>query len=217
MRRSADRLALMLVVVLGAVAIAVGVRAGYHHVDTDELVYRRTLIAMQHGAGYYNAMRSALIRKEGAPPTQLRSIRPPTMFLLLRPLPASTWRWAVGVVYIAVLLLAWRLSRPLAPWGGPVGVGLASLWLLGAAPLLFLHSELWGLPFLLGGALALRAHRWWPAAVLLAAAVLFRETYLVGFAAGLVLAGPRRAVSRRPFWIAAVALLALAAVHAWLA
>src|SRR4051794_15307205 len=167
---------------------------------------------MEHGAGYYRAMRVALVRKEGAPPSQVRSVRPPTMFLLVRPFPRSSWRWIVGLVYLAVLLLAWRLSRVMAPWGGPVGVALSGVWLFGAAPRLYLHSELWGLPFLLGGALAMRSERWSVAAGLLAGAVLFRETYAVAFVAGLLWTE-----RRRPFWIAATVLVVLGGVHVWLA
>ena len=211
----ADRLALALVVLLGALAIAIGLRAGESRPDADELVYRRTLVSMQRGAGYYTAMRTALVRKEGAPPSQVRSVRPPTMFLLLRPFPRSSWRWLVGVVYLAVLLLAWRLSRVLAPWGGPVGVTLSAVWLFGAASRLYLHSELWGLPFLLGGALALRSQRWVAGAALLAAAVLFRETYAVSFVAAVVLADG--AAARRPLWAAAAVLVVLGGVHVWLA
>lgn len=207
-----DRVSIALVVLLTALAVAVGLRAGESRPDADELVYRRTLVAMQHGQGYYTAMRDALVRKEGAPPSQVRSVRPPTMFLLLRPLPRSTWRWAVGVVYLAVLLLAWSLSRSLAPWGGPVGVTLASVWLLGAASRLYLHSEIWGLPFLLGGALAMRRRQWPVAAACLAAAVLFRETYAVAFVAGLLWSE-----RRRPFWVAAGVLVVLGAVHVTLA
>jgi len=202
----------VLVVVLAALAVAIGLRAGESHPDADELVYRRTLISMQHGAGYYTAMRAALVRKEGSAPSQVRSVRPPTMFLLLRPFPRSSWRWVVGVVYFAVLLLAWRLSRGMAPWGGPVGVALSAVWLFGAAPRLYLHSELWGLPFLLGGALAMRRERWSTAGACLAVAVLFRETYALAFLAGLL--WTRR---RRPFWIAAAVLVGLAATHVWLA
>ena len=74
-----DRVALALVVALGALTLAVGLRASTSQSDIDELVYRRTLVSMNHGDGYYAAMRKALVRKEGAPPTQVRSVRPPTM------------------------------------------------------------------------------------------------------------------------------------------
>src|SRR5947209_20575020 len=99
---------------------------------------------MNRGDGYYVAMRKALVRKEGAPPTQVRSVRPPTMFLLLYAFPPRAWRWLVGVVFFVALALAWRLSRPLAWWAGPVAVCLAAVWLLVASPRLYLHSELWG-------------------------------------------------------------------------
>src|SRR5438067_6275990 len=92
-----DRAAVAIVAVFAVVAVAVGLHTGYRQVDVDELVYRRTLVAMHHGAGYYRAMSHALVRKEGAPPTEVRSIRPPTMFLLLYGLPASSWRWVVGI------------------------------------------------------------------------------------------------------------------------
>jgi hypothetical protein len=207
-----DRVAVALAVFFAALAVVLGVRAGYREVDIDELVYRRTLVSMSHGEGYYPAMRHALVRKEGAPPTQVRSVRPPTMFLLLYRLPASSWRWVVGVVFLAVLLLAWRLGRPFGPRGGAVAVVLAGLWLLGASPLLFLHSELWGMPFALGGALAFRRRMWVAAAVLLGAAVLFRETYAVFFLAGLLWAE-----SRRAFVLVLVALGGLAATHVVLA
>jgi hypothetical protein len=207
-----ERIGIALAVLLAGLAVVVGLQAGYRQQDVDELVYRRTLASMQHGEGYYRAMRDALIRKEGAPPTQVRSIRPPTMFLLLYRLPASSWRWVVGLVYLAILLLAWRLAPPVTPWAQGVAVVLGGIWLLGAAPLLFLHSEVWGLPFFLGGAVVFRRSQWTAAAALLAAAVLFRETYAVAFLAGLVLAE-----RRKPFWIAAAVLAALAAVHVALA
>jgi len=204
----ADRLAILLVLVLAALAVVLGLRAGWKEVDVDELVYRRTLVSMQHGDGYYHAMGKALERKEGAPPSQVRSIRPPTLFLLLSRFPSSSWRWLVGAVYLGTLLCAWRIGRPLDPWGGPLAVGLTGIWLLGAAPLLFLHSELWGVPLVLGGALAFRNRRWLWAAVLLGLAVLFRETYIVALLAGLVWAG-----RRRPFLLVLGVLAVAAAVH----
>jgi hypothetical protein len=202
----------MLALLLAVVAVVVGLRTGYRELDVDEVVYRQTLVAMHHGEGYYKAMRAALVRKEGAPPTEVRSVRPPTMFLVLYRLPTSSWRWVVGIVYLAILLLACRLAPPDEPWMRPAAVVLAGLWILGAAPLLFLHSELWGLPFLLGGAVAFRRRRWGAAAALLAAAVLFRETYAVAFLAGLVLAE-----RRRPFLAATAVLAGLAGLHVVLA
>jgi len=204
----ADRLAVLLVVGLAALAVALGVRAGWKEVDVDELVYRRTLVSMQHGDGYYRAMRTALERKEGAPPTQVRSVRPPTLFLLLSRLPSASWRWVVGVVYLGTLVCAWRIGRPLHPWGGPLAVGIAGIWLLGAAPLLFLHSELWGIPLALGGALAFRNKRWVLAAVLLGLAVTLRETYAVFLLAGLLWAE-----RRRPFLVVIGALAVATVVH----
>ena len=206
------RVAIALAVLLAALAVGVGLHAGYREMDVDELVYRRTLVAMRHGENYYGAMRDALVRKEGAPPTEVRSVRPPTMFLLLYRLPPSSWRWVVGVVYLATLLLVWRLAPAPTEWAQPAAVVLGGFWVIGAAPLLFLHSELWGLPLFLGGLVAFRHRRWEVAAVLFGGAVLFRETYAVAFVLALALAGRRRA-----FWAAAAVLVALAAVHVALA
>jgi hypothetical protein len=208
----ADRAAIALVLLFTSLAVAFGVRAGYKELDIDELVYRETLVAMHHGAGYYHAMGRALTQKEGTPPSQVRSVRPPTLFLMLYRLPPRSWRWVVGLVYLATLLLAWRLARPFTAWGGPLAVVLAGMWLLGAAPLLFLHSELWAVPLVLAGALALRNGRWAAAALLLGAAVLFRETYAVPFLAGLLWTR-----QRRPFLVVLGLLAVLAGVHTWLA
>ena len=208
----AERWAVGLIALFAALAIYVGLRSGYRIVDVDELVYLRTLTAMRHGVSYYAAMRHALVLKEGAAPTQIRSIRPPTMFLVLACFPAWSWRWLVGGIYVAVLVCAWRLGRVPSLWGGPLAVALVGFWLLGAAPLLFLHAELWGLPFALAGVLAARRDRWALAAACVGAAVLFRELYAVLFVAGLMFT-PRR----RPWAVVAMALVALAAVHAALA
>jgi Predicted membrane protein (DUF2079) len=208
----AERWAVILIVAFTALAVYLGLRTGYHTLDVDEVVFLRTLRAMQHGASYYTAMRHALVLKEEAPPTQLRSIRPPTTFLLLALFPAWSWRWLVGGVYLASLVCAWRLGRQRSPWGGPAAVVLVGLWLMGAAPLLFLHPELWGLPFALAGLLAARGRRWALAAACIGVAVLFRELYAVLFVVGFLFA-PKR----RPWAIVGAALVALAAIHAALA
>lgn len=212
MRDRADRIAVVAALCLALVTTIFGVRTGYRIVDVDEVVFRNTLVAMRDGAGYYPAMRDALVKKEGAPPSQIRSVRPPALYLALSRFPEGSWRWLAGAAYLAVLLLAWRLGRPLHPYGGPIAVFLAGMWMLGASEVLFLHAELWGLPFVLAGALALRNSRWALAALALAVAAVVREIYVLPLLIGLVVAPRRRA------WVAAVAVAgALLAVHAGLA
>lgn len=194
------------------IAVLLGVHTGYRTVDVDEVVFHRTIVAMRAGAGYYPAMRDALTAKEGVGPSQTRSVRPPTLYLLLAQFPPGSWRYLVGAVYLATLLLAWRLARALHPLGGPIAVFLTAMWVLGAAPFLFLHTELWGVPLVLGGALALRNERWAAAAVALGAAALLRELYLLPLLLGLVLA-PRR----RAFVCALLAVAVLGVLHAGLA
>src|SRR5205085_1387242 len=80
-------------VLLAAAATAEGVKQGNTLRDADEIVFQTTLHEMQVGRGYYPAMRAALVAKEHHPPTQVRAIRPPTLFLLLRPFPARSWRY----------------------------------------------------------------------------------------------------------------------------
>ncbi len=208
----ADRIAVVAAICLALVATALGIRTGYRTVDVDEVVYRNAVVAMQHGDGYYPAMREALVAKEGAPPSQIRSVRPPTLYVLLARFPERSWRYLVSAIYLAVLLLAWRLARPLHPHGGPIAVVLVGMWALGSAPLLFLHTELWGLPFLLAGALAMRNQRWALAALALATAAALREIYVLPLLIGLVVAPRRRA------WVAAVVVVAgLGLLHAGLA
>jgi len=211
-RFSVDEIAVILAVFLALAAVAVGVRTAYRTADVDEVVFHHTLVSMSHGQGYYPAMRDALVRKEGAPPTQIRSIRPPTLYLVLARFPAASWRYLVGAVYVAVLLLAWQLGKPLHPNGGPIAVVLCGLWMLAASPLLYLHTELWGLPLLMGGALAMRRGRWALAAGAVAAAALLREIYVIPLLIGLVVA-PRR----RPWWAAVAVVGALGLLHAGLA
>jgi hypothetical protein len=199
----------VLILVFTALAVFLGLRTGYRTLDVDELTYLRTLVAMRHGASYYQAMRRALVLASGAAPSQIRSVRPPTLFLLLACFPVGSWRWVVGAVYLATLVCAWRLGRSHSLWGGPVAVTLVGFWLLGAAPLLFLHAELWGLPFALAGVLAARNRRWALAAAGLGTAVLFRELYAGLFVAGLLFAPKRRAWA-----VASVVLIAAGATHA---
>jgi hypothetical protein len=75
---------------------------------------------------------------------------------------------------------------------------------LGAAPLLFLHTELWGLPFLLAGALALRNEEWVVSAAALGLAALLRELYVLPLVLSVAVA------RRRTPALVAVAVVAVA-------
>lgn len=209
---SADQISMLAAACFTVIAVLLGVHTAYRTVDVDEVVFHRTIVAMRAGDGYYPAMRDALTAKEGVGPSQIRSVRPPTLYLFLAQFPPGSWRYVVGPVYLATLLLAWRLARTLHPFGGPIAVVLTAMWLLGAAPFLFLHTELWGVPLVLGGALLLRNERWAAAAVALGAAALLRELYVVPLLIGLVVA-PRR----RAFVWALVAVALLGLLHAVLA
>jgi hypothetical protein len=222
--RVIDAVALAMVGVLAVAVTISGVHTGWRLMDADELVYRRTLLAMQHGQGFYQAQRAALILKEHRPPTSVRAIRPPTLYLVLRWLPEASWRWIVGFVYLADLSLAWRLARRYGAFAGAVAVSIAAIWLFGFTGYLFLHAEVWGLPLFLAGALALRSRRVWTAVVLFLAAACMRELYLTGLLAGLALAvasgwrvrplAPRAWLGRVGPWLAGMFLAAmLYAVH----
>jgi len=187
-REAGDTLACAVAVLLALAATLVGVRTGWHPADADEIVYRDTLVLMRHGDGPYDAQRKALLVKEHQPPTSVRAIRPPTMYLLLEWFPPSAWRWLVGLVYLADLLLVWRLARAHGPPAAVMAVAVAGVWLLGFAPYLFLHAEVWGLPLFLAGLLALRDEKPWAAALLFLGAASIRELYAVGLIAGLALA-----------------------------
>jgi hypothetical protein len=203
-----DVAAVALIVVLAATATLVGVHTGWHPADADEIVYRDTLLFMRHGMGVYPAQRAALILKEHRPPTSVRAIRPPTLFLALRWFPPGSWRWLVGLVYLADLLLVWRLARFHGRAAGLVAVALGGLWVLGFAPYLFLHAEVWGLPLFLAGLLAMRRRRTWAAVGLFLAATCVRELYVVGLLGGLAVAAlPALAVAPVP----ALAVAGLAA------
>src|SRR4029077_7768369 len=94
--------------------------------------------------------------------------------------------------------------------GGTLAVIGGGIWLLAFANFLYLHAELWGLPFLIWGAVALRSDDGdVPAAALLALAVCFRELFGIAFLLAAVI---RR--FRRPWIVASVALGVLAAIHA---
>ena len=197
---------------LALVAVLAGVRTGNKVLDTDEAVYQRTLREMRHGVGYYKAMSDALVVKEGARPTSVRAIRPPTMFVVLRWFPESSWRWIVGLVYLAVLLAMARLGESFGELGPMIAVVLGGIWMIGASSYLYLHAELWGLPFFLAGLVALRRGHEKAAAILMGVAGIVRELYVLAIVVALFLS------KRRGIWLVAGASLAgLFGLHYWLA
>lgn len=209
---SLDHLAIAVAVLFGALATVVGLRTGFRVQDVDETVFRQTLLMMRHGAGYYHAMRAALVAKEGAPPSQIRSIRPPTIYLVLSLFPPGSWRWLAGLPMTAATVLAARIGRPLHRAGALVAAVAVGVWMLGATKFLFLHAELWGLPFLLGGIVLLRRRPALGVACLVAATSI-RELYGIALLAGLVL----DRANRRAWAIGSVAAVGLAVAHSALA
>lgn len=204
--------ATILAVVFAAIAVATGVHTGNRVLDTDEAVYQRTLTKMRHGVGYYRAMSDALVVKEHSRPDSVRAIRPPTEFLILRWFPEKSWRYIVGFVYLAVLIGLARLGERFKPYGGEIAVVAGGVWVIGASSYLYLHAELWGLPFFVAGLVAAHNDDDDAAAALLGAATLFRELYGLALLLGLILA------KRRTAWILATVFVAgLAAVHVALA
>jgi hypothetical protein len=155
--------------------------------DVDEMVYRSTLRGMRAGTGYYDAFRAALVHKDGYPPTQIRSVRPPFLYLVLWVLPDGALRWAVAVPAAAAVTAANDLGRRLNPRGGPVATSLVGMWTIGAGPYLYLHAELWGVAVLLCALAMLQRDRHGAAAGLAAAACLSRELFLPAFVVGFVL------------------------------
>ena len=80
--------------------------------DIDEIVYRSTLIAMQHGDGYYDAVVDAIDAKEGRIPSQVRSIRPPVLAHALAPFPEAAWRWLAVIPALGLCAAAGALAGP---------------------------------------------------------------------------------------------------------
>src|SRR5271169_2636515 len=136
--------------------------------------------------GAPGAIRSRLSGWVGDPSDRLAVV----LVLLFSALATAVGRRAglrvLGLDYLAVLACAWRLGRSRHSATGPAAVMLVGMWMVAAAPNIFLHPELWGLPLALAGVLAARRDRWALAAVLIGCAVLFQELYSMLFLAGLI-------------------------------
>ncbi len=180
--------------------------------DVDQVVYLQTLEAMRSGDGYYDAMTSALMTKEGVGPSAVRAVRPPLLYVALGSVPAGLVTPLVAVAVACSLGVAARLGAPFGRAGAPVAVIGVGCWLVAGAPLLSLHAEFWGIPFLLAGVWAEREGRSGWAALALMTAAATRELFIVAFVVALL--GHRR---ERSWRIAGAGLVAYYLVHVFLA
>ncbi len=206
-----DRVAVAVGLLFVALALVVGLRTGSQVSDVDEALYRRAHHEMRAGAGYYRAEYDAMVAKEGAGPTSVRAYRLPTLYVALVAVPDGLLRWLVAAPFLVLVLAAWRLGRPYGEWGGTVAAGLVGFWVLGAAPYLYLHAEIWGGALLLVGLAAMR-RRPRMAALALGGALLVRELFAPAFLLGLF-----RYRRLRVWWAAVVLLGLVAVVHLHLA
>ena len=205
-RSSLDVAALVLVGAFTVLSLVAGSRAS-GVVDIDQVTYERTLERMDGGAGYYEAMAASLEEVRGSPVTSARSIRLPTEFWLLDRFPLGWLRGLATIPMVLTMLVCLSLGRRVHDWGGLVAVAVSGLWMVAAAPHLYLHAELWGLPLFLGGVALVDRGREWPSAMLILLAVLFRELYVIPLLVGLL-------VRRRLAWrIASVAVLVVGVLH----
>ena len=199
------------IVLLAVATVLVGTVAGTQRkvVDVDEAVYRSVLLRMQDGEGFYDATAAALVEKDGARPSQVRSFRTPVLATLLAPFPADAWRWLAAIPSLALCAAAALLAGPCRT-ARRIAVGLTCIWVLVSLPLLYLHHELWGAALVVFAAAALRDDRDGLAAGLCLAATAIRELFGVSLLVGLVV---RRA---RPPWLAALAGAGVVAgLHLW--
>jgi hypothetical protein len=203
-----SRPAILVVILMSIAAAFVGFHTGHREMDVDEVVYEQTLHAMHAGQSYYPATRDALVTKEHRAPSNVRAIRPPTVFLLLFEFPQWSWRWLTGLVMAAAIALSAMIASTFDRRAGPIAAVMTGLWMMGASALLYLHAELWGVPFLLAGVLFLiRGRVAWAAGFILAAC-LFRELYIAWFVALWI---PHR--RRASWWVAGSAMAVAFAVH----
>jgi hypothetical protein len=197
-------------------AILPPARGAEHFVD--QVINRETVDSMRAGAGYYPAMDKAL-RRHGGAVSSVRAFRLPEIFVLWRVLPGprAIWLFFVGLVAITALLLlditscpviipfvAWYMLNAARPHIGHVWLDqylIVELWVTPAAAVV-----LWGW----------RRSKWALAAAFAAVASLLREL-AVGLVAGGLLAAHVRHHPRRPWLIAAGAVVAGFAVHSVLA
>lgn len=200
-----DQVAVAVGLLLVVLALVVGLRTGSQVADVDQALFSRAHHQMRAGDGHYRAEYDAMVVKEGVGPTNERAYRLPTLYVALVVVPDGLLRWVVAAPFLVLVLAAWRVGRPYGEWGGTVAAGLVGFWVLGAAPYLYLHAEVWGGALLLVGLAATR-RRPRVAALALGGALLVRELFAPAFLFGLL------RHRRLRVWWAMVALLGLVAV-----
>lgn len=166
------------------VGLISGQQGGRH--DIDERVYLSVLEHMQDGDSYYEAAAAAIEEKDGAGPSQVRSLRTPVLATLLALLPDSARRPAAALPGLALCLGAAALAGPDIQ-ARRLASGIAAVWMIVSLPLLYLHHELWGAALLAFAGLQLRRGHDGRAAALCLAATAVRELFGLSLIVGLVL------------------------------
>jgi hypothetical protein len=172
-------------------------------VNGEVASYRLAVQHMQDGEGYYGAMSSSLLR----PPSNVRALRLPTIFLLWRVIGLS-WPATLAVIVLSGVFVG-RLA-------GPVIGFFAVMWLVLTAYSfvneMWTEVEFWALPLVLGSMLAIRRDRWTLAACLMLAAACIRELAAPCLFMGMFVAH-RADRPIRPWVLCVLAWIAYYALH----
>lgn len=205
------------VLIAAAVASALAAAAApgrqrFRHFDHD--AFREAIRRIHGGAGLYEGFVAGM-NSIGSFPGQVRAVREPWLFGVLALLP-TTWvqpAFFVSVVFASAAVSASIAARPMI--GLVIGAYLALVGIYGGIDV-WLVSELWCVPLILGACAAwLRGRDGW-AAALVVAAVLVRETT----APLLFTFGAAALAQRRPLrpWGAGIGVtVAALALHWYLA
>jgi len=173
----------------------------------EQRTYLTAVDRMRSGEGYYEAMSTSLV----SPPSQVRSLRLPTIFLVWR-FTGISWPLTLLIILISGFLLSLITD--------PIVGALGTLWLAMAgfslANEMWAEVEFWVLPLLLGAMLALRRDRWSLAVVLILLAALVRELAVPCLVFGGIAAW-RAGRPVRPWVLATGAWTAFYALHVALA
>lgn len=202
-----------IVIVFSLLTVAIPLAAG-DLIDVDEIVYVDTLESMADGEGYYPAMRDALVAKEGEPPTQVRSFRTPLVFWLLSMIPGGLWHLAASVPFTLSIGLGAQFGKRFGARGSLAAAAGVGVMAVAYSNHLYLHAEVWALPSILAGLLALGNNKasapWW-----FALGVATRELFAALFLICMIYDWLKNSHHRRHWLAAAAAVSAFGLVHAF--